>query len=192
MFTIRLGRARLKWPVQDYVPKTASLQNAYRVTLQIIWPVAVTVTRHTAILGVIEGILFTPVTQPARDIRLAVTRASHVVADVTDGANRRTVTTWRGVKHHDVRWLKTMLLSNLTEKTSCPVSGLRPRQYYAGGVWKHPWNVFRPHCSRDLSPAILFKKTCVVLAPFSKCFVHTKTYSRRFQIPQAWRVFKKS
>ena len=181
-----------KWPVQDYVPKTASLQNAYRVTLQIIWPVAVTVTRHTAILGVIEGILFTPVTQPARNIRLAVTRASHVVADVTDGANRRTVTTWIGVKHHDVRWLKTMLLSNLTAKTSRPVSGLRPRQYYAGGVWKHPWNVFRPHCSRELSPAILFQNTCVVLVPFSKCCVHKKTHSRRFQIPQVWRAFKKS
>lgn len=68
-------------------------------------------------LGVIEGILFTPVTQLARDIRLAVTRTSHVVAHVTDGANRRTVTTWKGVKHHDVTWLKIMLLSNLTKKT---------------------------------------------------------------------------
>ena len=95
---------------------TEGVKIAYRITLQIIWPIAVAVTRHTAILGVIESILFTPVTQPARDIRLAVTRASHVVAHVTDGANRRTVTTWKGVKYHDVRWLKTMLLSNLTKK----------------------------------------------------------------------------
>lgn len=91
------------------------VQMTYRVTLQIIWATPVTVTGHTAILGVIEGILFTPVTQPARDIRLAVTWASHVVTHVVYGSNRGTVTTWKRI----IRWLnitlRTMLHSNLTK-----------------------------------------------------------------------------
>jgi len=103
---------------------------------------------------------------------------------------------------------------------SDPDSGclLRPRPHYAGEIWKRCFhsenasNVFRPYYAGEVWKRNNHRSfwICVwgrlgqgnhmiiVTSSFSKSSVfklfsvHTKTQSRRFQIPPVWRAFSKS